>query len=36
MPLPMFTGSHPIPLSSWGDGVARKVLGKLRPVREAL
>jgi hypothetical protein len=28
-PLPMFTGSWPIPPPSWGDGVARNDLGKL-------
>jgi hypothetical protein len=27
--LPKFTGCRPIPLLSWGDGVARKDLGKL-------
>jgi hypothetical protein len=32
----MFTGSRPIPLPSWGDGVARNDLGKLQPMREAL
>jgi hypothetical protein len=34
--LPMFTGIHPIPLPSWGDGVATNDLGKLQPLREAL
>jgi hypothetical protein len=32
----MFMGSHPVPQPSWGDGVARKDLRKLHPVREAL
>jgi peptide subunit release factor RF-3 len=35
-PLPVFTGSRPIPFSSSGDGVARKDLRKLKHVREAL
>jgi hypothetical protein len=35
-PLPVFTGSHPIPVPSWGDGVAWKDLGKLQPLCEAL
>jgi hypothetical protein len=35
-PLPVFTGSCPIPLPSWGDGVARMDLGKFQPMREAL
>jgi hypothetical protein len=25
--LPTFTSGHPVPLPSWGDGVARKDLG---------
>jgi hypothetical protein len=33
--LPVFTGNRPIPLPSWGDGVARKDFGKLQPMREA-
>jgi hypothetical protein len=32
----MFIGGCPVALPSWGDGVARKVLGKLQPTREAL
>jgi hypothetical protein len=35
-PLPVFTGSRPVPLPSWGDRVARKDLGKLQPMHEAL
>jgi hypothetical protein len=35
-PLLMFTGSHPIPMPSSRHGVARKDLGKLHPVCEAL
>jgi hypothetical protein len=35
-PLPVFTGSHPIPVPSWGDGVAWKDLSKLQPLCEAL
>jgi hypothetical protein len=31
-----FTSSHPAPLPSCGDGVARKNLNKLQPLREAL
>jgi hypothetical protein len=31
-----FTSSHPAPLPSFGDGVARKNLNKLQPLREAL
>jgi hypothetical protein len=33
---PAFTGGCPVPLSSWGDGVAQKDLGKLEPLCEAL
>jgi hypothetical protein len=35
-PLPTFTGSRPIPLPSWGGGVARRYLGKLQPRRKVL
>jgi hypothetical protein len=35
-PLPAFTGGHPVPLPSWGDGVAKKDLGKLLPLRKNL
>jgi hypothetical protein len=35
-PLPAFIGGHPIPLPSWGDGVAKKDLNKLHPLRENL
>jgi hypothetical protein len=35
-PLPIFTSSCPVPLPSWGDGVARKDLSKFHPMREAL
>jgi hypothetical protein len=31
-PLPVFTGSCPAPMPSWGDGLA----GKVVPLREAL
>jgi hypothetical protein len=31
-----FTGSRPVPLSSWRDGVARRDLGKLQPMCEVL
>jgi hypothetical protein len=34
--LPAFTGSRPIPLPSWRDGVVMKYLGKLQPMRETL
>jgi hypothetical protein len=34
--LPMFTSSRPIPLPSWGDGVASNDLNKLKPLRETL
>jgi hypothetical protein len=34
--LPMFTGCRPVPLPSWGDGVASKDVGKLQPLCEAL
>jgi hypothetical protein len=34
--LPAFTGGHPVPLPSWGDGVAREDLSKLQPLRENL
>jgi hypothetical protein len=33
-PLPMFTDGRPISLPSWGDGVAKKDLGKLDPLSE--
>jgi hypothetical protein len=33
---PVFTGGRPIPLPSGGDGVAKKDLGKLHPLREKL
>jgi hypothetical protein len=36
VPLPAFTGSHPIPLPSSVDGVARKDLSKLQPMYNAL
>jgi hypothetical protein len=32
----MFNDSRPIPLPSWGDGVARKDFSKLQPMCEAL
>jgi hypothetical protein len=32
----VFTDSCPIPLLSWGEGVARKELSKLQPLRENL
>jgi hypothetical protein len=32
----VFTFGRPIPLPSWGDGVARNDLGKLQPMCEAL
>jgi hypothetical protein len=34
--LPAFTSGRPIPLPSWGDGVARKDLSKLQPLSENL
>jgi hypothetical protein len=34
--LPVFTGGHPVPLPSWGDGVAKKDLGKLHSLCENL
>jgi hypothetical protein len=30
--LPMFTSGRPIPLPSWGNGVARKDLNNLQPL----
>jgi hypothetical protein len=33
---PVFTGGQPIPLPSGGDGVAKKDLSKLHPLREKL
>jgi hypothetical protein len=36
MPLPTFTCCRLVPLPSWDDGVARKDLTKLQPMREAL
>jgi hypothetical protein len=35
-PLPVFTDGCPIPLPSWGEGVASKDLGMLQPFRENL
>jgi hypothetical protein len=35
-PLPVFTGSRPIPLPSLGDGVAWKDLGKLHTLHKDL
>jgi hypothetical protein len=35
-PLPEFTGGRPVPLSSWGGGVAGKDLGKLQLRQEGL
>jgi hypothetical protein len=35
-PLPAFTDGHPVPLTSWGEGVARKYLSKIQPLREYL
>jgi hypothetical protein len=35
-PLLAFTGGHPIPLPSWGEGVARKDVSKLQPLHENL
>jgi hypothetical protein len=32
-PLLMFFGGRPVPLSTWGDGVARKYLGRLQPLQ---
>jgi hypothetical protein len=32
--LPVFIGGRPVPLSSWGGGVARKDLGKLQTLHE--
>jgi hypothetical protein len=32
MPLPTFIGSHPIPLPSWGDRLARRGLSMLQPM----
>jgi hypothetical protein len=29
VPLPAFTGAHPFPLPSWGDGVSAKDLQQL-------
>jgi hypothetical protein len=35
-PLPMFTGSHPIPQPNWGCGVAWRELHRLQPLREVI
>jgi hypothetical protein len=35
-PLPTFTSGCPVPLPSWGEGVAKKDLGKLHPLRKNL
>jgi hypothetical protein len=35
-PLPMFTGSRPVPLLSWGHKMASRDLGKLQHMREVL
>ncbi len=32
-PLLMFFSGRPVPLSTWGDGVARKYLGRLQPLQ---
>jgi hypothetical protein len=32
-PLLTFFGGRPVPLSTWGDGVARKDLGRLQPLQ---
>jgi hypothetical protein len=35
-PLPAFTIGHPVPLTSWGEGVARTDLSKIQPLPEYL
>jgi hypothetical protein len=35
-PLPAFTGGHPIPLNSWGEGATGKDLNKIQPLCEHL
>jgi hypothetical protein len=35
-PPPAFTNGHPVPLPSWGGGVAKKDLDKLHPLRKNL
>jgi hypothetical protein len=34
--LSAFTDGCPVPLASWGEGAARKDLGKIHPLREYL
>jgi hypothetical protein len=36
VPLPVFTGNHPISQPNWGHMVAKKDLGKLQPLREVV
>jgi hypothetical protein len=36
VPLPVFTGSRPIPHLSWGYGVAQTDLRRLQPLLEAV
>jgi hypothetical protein len=35
-PLPVFTGSRPIPQPNWGYGVAQRDLHRLQPLREVI
>jgi hypothetical protein len=35
-PLPLFTGSHPVPHPNWGYGVAQTNLSRLQPLLEAV
>jgi hypothetical protein len=35
-PLPVFTGSHPVPQPNWGYGVARRYLRRLQPLCEVV
>jgi hypothetical protein len=35
-PLPVFPGGRPVPLTSWGEGAARKDLCKIQTLREYL
>jgi hypothetical protein len=35
-PLPAFTGGHPVPPTSWGEGAAEMDLSKIQPLHEHL
>jgi hypothetical protein len=36
VPLPMVTGSHPVPQPKWGYGVAQRDIHMLQPLRDVV